>query len=203
MRSWGSGPPLAALEQVLGHDREQSIRAVLMVHNETSTGVTSRIPAVRQAIDDAGHSALLLVDAVSSLASIEFQFDAWAVDVALTAPQKGLMMPPGMGILAVSDRALAASLKATTPRYFLDWRPVIEQMHCGYFPYTPATLLLFGLREALRMLDEEGLDAVYARHARLAEAVRTAVGRVGPRDPVQRPSRAIQHHDDDHDAGWR
>ena len=173
---WGSGPPLAALEEALGDDGEQSVRAVLLVHNETSTGVTCRIPEVRQVIDDAGHSALLLVDAVSSLASIEFQFDAWAVDVALTAPQKGLMMPPGMAILAVSERALAASRHATAPRYFLDWQPMIEQIHRGYFPYTPPTLLLFGLREALRMLDEEGLNAVYARHARLAEAVQTAVG---------------------------
>ena len=173
---WGSGPSLAALEEALSEDREQMIRAVVMVHNETSTGVTSPVTSVRQVLDDTGHPALLLVDAVSSLASIEFQFDAWGVDVALTAPQKGLMMPPGMAILAVSGRALAASRRATTPRYFLDWQPVIEQMHGGYFPYTPATLLLFGLREALRMLDEEGLDAVYARHARLADAVRTAVG---------------------------
>jgi len=187
---WGSGPPLAALEQALRDDREQRIGAVLMVHNETSTGVTSPVAAVRQVLDDAGHRALLLVDAVSSLASIEFRFDAWAVDVALTAPQKGLMLPPGMGILAVSERAVAASRQATTPRYFLDWGPAIEQIHRGYFPYTPATLLLFGLREALRMLDEEGLDAVYARHARLAEAVRTAVGQwdleILCRDPDQR-----------------
>jgi alanine-glyoxylate transaminase / serine-glyoxylate transaminase / serine-pyruvate transaminase len=172
---WGSGPPLGALEDVLRDDPEQAIRAVLMVHNETSTGVTSRIPVVRQVLDDVGHSALLLVDAVSSLASIEFQFDAWGVDVALTASQKGLMLPPGMGILAVSERALASSKRATTPRYFLDWQPALEQIHRGYFPYTPATLLLFGLREALQMLDEEGLDAVYTRHARLAEAVQTAV----------------------------
>lgn len=186
---WGSGPRLDALEDVLRADREQAIRAVLMVHNETSTGVTSRIPAVRQVLDDAGHSALLLVDAVSSLASIEFQFDAWGVDVALTASQKGLMMPPGMGILAVSERAVEASQRASTPRYFFDWRPAIEQIHRGYFPYTPATLMLFGLREALRMLDEEGLDAVYARHARLAEAVRTAVGQwsleILCRDPAE------------------
>ena len=172
---WGSGVPAAALREALEADREQSIQAVLVVHNETSTGVTSSVAAVRQALDEIGHPALLLVDAVSSLASIEFQFDNWGVDVALTASQKGLMLPPGIGILAVSERALAASRSATMPRYFLDWQPVIEQLHRGYFPYTPATLLLCGLREALRMLDEEGLDAVYARHARLARAVRAAV----------------------------
>lgn len=186
---WGSGPRLAALEDTLRGDREQAIRAVLVVHNETSTGVTSRVGPIRHVLDNVGHPALLLVDAVSSLASIEFQFDAWAVDVALTAPQKGLMLPPGMGILAVSERALAASQRATAPRYFLDWQPVIEQLHRGYFPYTPATLLLFGLREALRILDEEGLRAVYARHARLAEAVRAAVGQwnlqILCRDPAE------------------
>jgi alanine-glyoxylate transaminase/serine-glyoxylate transaminase/serine-pyruvate transaminase len=150
---------------------------VLVVHNETSTGVTSQLGAIRQVLDRVGHHALLLVDAVSSLASIDFQFDGWSVDVALTGSQKGLMLPPGMGILAVGERALAASRRATTPRYYLDWEPVLESMRDGYFPYTPATLLLYGLREALRMLHEEGLDAVYARHARNASVVREAVGR--------------------------
>jgi alanine-glyoxylate transaminase/serine-glyoxylate transaminase/serine-pyruvate transaminase len=131
---------------------------------------------VRAALDRAGHPALLLVDAVSSIASIDFQFDRWGVDVAVTGSQKGLMLPPGMGILAVGPRALAASEQATTPRFFLDWRPALEQIHRGTYPYTPAALLLYGLREALRMLDEEGLEAVYARHARLAAAVRAAVG---------------------------
>jgi alanine-glyoxylate transaminase/serine-glyoxylate transaminase/serine-pyruvate transaminase len=176
---WGQGVPTTALRQALEADRDGSIRAVLMVHNETSTGVTSAVADVRQALDDLGHQALLLVDAVSSLASIEFQFDAWGVDVALAASQKGLMLPPGLGILAVSERALAASRRATMPRYFLDWQPVIEQIHRGYFPYTPATLLLCGLREALRMLDDEGLEVVFARHARLARAVRAAVEQWG------------------------
>jgi alanine-glyoxylate transaminase/serine-glyoxylate transaminase/serine-pyruvate transaminase len=176
---WGDGVPLDALEEALTADRSREISAVLVVHNETSTGVTSQLGAIRQVLDRVGHDALLLVDAVSSLASIEFQFDAWAVDVALTGSQKGLMLPPGMGILAVGERALVASKRATTPRYFLDWEPVLENMRDGYFPYTPATLLLYGLREALRMLHEEGLDAVYARHARNASAVRTAVGRWG------------------------
>jgi alanine-glyoxylate transaminase/serine-glyoxylate transaminase/serine-pyruvate transaminase len=173
---WGRGIPLDTLQEALEADTEHKINAVLAVHNETSTGVTSSIESVRNVLTQAGHDALLLVDAVSSLASIEFKFDEWAVDVALTGSQKGLMLPPGMGMLAASDRALAASEQATTPRYFLDWAPVIENMRGGYFPYTPAILLLYGLRESLRMLDEEGLPAVYARHARHAQAVRTAAG---------------------------
>jgi alanine-glyoxylate transaminase/serine-glyoxylate transaminase/serine-pyruvate transaminase len=174
---WGRGVPLAALAASLDADRERAIRAVLVVHNETSTGVCSPLAPIRRVLDDADHPALLLVDAVSSLASVEFCLDAWSVDVALTASQKGLMLPPGMAALAIGPRALAAGRTATAPRFFLDWQPAIEQLHRGYFPYTPATLLLYGLREALRMLDEEGLEAVYARHARLAEAVRIAAGR--------------------------
>jgi alanine-glyoxylate transaminase/serine-glyoxylate transaminase/serine-pyruvate transaminase len=173
---WGTGVPLASLEHALRADRQRAIRAVLVVHNETSTGVTSPVADVRRLLDDVDHPALLLVDAVSSLASIEFRFDAWSVDVALAGSQKGLMLPPGLAVLAVSERALAAGSRATAPRYFLDWRPVIEQLRRGYFPYTPATLMLYGLREALRMLGEEGLTSVYARHARLADAVRSAVG---------------------------
>jgi alanine-glyoxylate transaminase / serine-glyoxylate transaminase / serine-pyruvate transaminase len=176
---WGDGLPLDLLEEALSADRAREIRAVLVVHNETSTGVTARVGAIREVLDRVGHDALLLVDAVSSLASIEFQFDAWSVDVALTGSQKGLMLPPGMGILAVGERALAASRRATAPRYFLDWEPMLQNIRDGYFPYTPATLLLYGLREALRMLHEEGLDAVYARHARNASVVREAVGRWG------------------------
>ncbi len=191
---WGGGVPGDALAETLQADSERAIKAVLVVHNETSTGVTSSIAAVRRALDDADHPALLLVDAVSSLASIEFQFDAWGVDVALTGSQKGLMLPPGMGILAVGERALAASERATTPRYFLDWRPVLEQMKSGYFPYTPATLLLLGLREALRMLGEEGLGNVYARHAALAACIRAAVAEWGLellcRDPAERSNTA-------------
>jgi alanine-glyoxylate transaminase/serine-glyoxylate transaminase/serine-pyruvate transaminase len=145
------------------------------VHNETSTGVSSPIADVRAVLDRTRHPALLLVDAVSSLASMDFQFDRWGVDVAVTGTQKGLMLPPGMGILAISQRALAISEHGGTRRYFLDWRPMIEQIHRGYFPYTPAILLLFGLREALQILEEEGLPNVYARHARLASAVRAAV----------------------------
>jgi alanine-glyoxylate transaminase/serine-glyoxylate transaminase/serine-pyruvate transaminase len=151
-------------------------RAVLVVHNETSTGATTDIAAVRRAIDGSGHAPLLLVDTVSSLGSIDFRFDEWGVDVALTGTQKGLMLPPGTGILCVGPRALAAAEKAATPRYFFDWKPVLADMQRGYFPYTPATLLLFGMREALQMLFEEGLENVLLRHQRLAGAVRAAVG---------------------------
>jgi len=172
---WGGGVPADVVERRLRADRDKAMRAILVVHNETSTGVTSNIRAVRDAIDRVGHPALLLVDAVSSLGSIEFKFDDWGVDVALTGAQKGLMLPPGMAILAVSERAREAGKRSSIPRFFLDWLPVIEQMRSGYFPYTPATLLLFGLREALRMLDEEGLPSVYKRHRRLAAGVRAAV----------------------------
>ena len=172
---WGRGVPIDALEQALDADRERAIRAVQVVHNDTSTGVTTSIADVRAALDRADHPALLLVDGVSSVASIDFQLDRWGVDVAVTGSQKGLMLPPGMTILGLSDRAIAAGEHSRSPRYFLDWRPVIDMIHTGYFPYTPATLLLYGLREALRMLDEEGLPQVFARHARFAVAVRAAV----------------------------
>jgi alanine-glyoxylate transaminase/serine-glyoxylate transaminase/serine-pyruvate transaminase len=150
-------------------------RAILIVHNETSTGVTTDLAAVRRGIDRSGHDPLLLVDVVSSLGSIDFRMDEWGVDVALTGTQKGLMLPPGGAILCVGPRALAAAEKNRTARYFYDWRPVIRDMQQGFFPYTPPSLLLFGLREALRMLFEEGLDQVLARHARLAEGTREAV----------------------------
>jgi alanine-glyoxylate transaminase/serine-glyoxylate transaminase/serine-pyruvate transaminase len=150
-------------------------RAVLIVHNETSTGVTTDIAAVRRGIDRTGYAPLLLVDVVSSLGSIDFRMDEWRVDVALTGTQKGLMLPPGGAILCVGPRATEAAATNRTPRYFYDWRPVIRDMQQGFFPYTPATLLLFGLREALRMLFEEGLDDVLARHRRLAEGTRQAI----------------------------
>ena len=150
-------------------------RAVLIVHNETSTGVTTDLAAVRRGIDRTGRDPLLLVDVVSSLGSIDFRMDEWRVDVALTGTQKGLMLPPGGAILCVGPRALEAAEKNRTPRYFYDWRPVIRDMQQGFFPYTPATLLLFGLREALRMLLEEGLDNVLERHRHLADGTRAAV----------------------------
>ena len=173
--SYGAGVPAPDVEARLRADAAHEIRAVLVVHNETSTGVTSNVAAIRQAIDRAQHPALLLVDTVSSLASIDFRMDAWGVDVALSGPQKGLMLPPGMAILAVSERALRASEKARCPRAFWDWQPVLERNRRGQYPYTPATSLLFGLRESLAMLREEGLANVFARHARLAEACRRAV----------------------------
>jgi alanine-glyoxylate transaminase/serine-glyoxylate transaminase/serine-pyruvate transaminase len=184
------------------------------VHNETSTGVTSDIAGVRAALQRAGHPALLLVDTVSSLASIDFRFDAWGVDVALTGPQKGLMLPPGMAILAASDRAVTASEKARCPRAYWDWQPVFERNRRGQFPYTPATTLLFGLRESVAMLEEEGLSQVFHRHARLAEACRRAVrawglGLLG-RDPAEYSNTITavvmpsgQDSDDVVDRAWR
>ena len=165
-------------------------RAVLIVHNETSTGVTTDVGAVRRGIDRTGRDPLLLVDVVSSLGSIDFRMAEWRVDVALTGTQKGLMLPPGGAILCVGPRALEAAEKNRAPRYFYDWRPVIRDMQQGFFPYTPATLLLFGLREALRMLLEEGLDDVFARHRRLAQATREAVRAWGMSLLASDPARA-------------
>jgi alanine-glyoxylate transaminase / serine-glyoxylate transaminase / serine-pyruvate transaminase len=175
---WGQEVPPDEVERRLKADTPANpYRAVLVVHNETSTGVTSDIGAIRQAIDAAGHEALLVVDTVSSLASIDFRMDEWRVDIVICGSQKGLMLPPGLGILGVSGRAIAAAARSGgSPRHFWDWEPIMRENRFGLFPYTPATLMLFGLQEALRMLvDEEGLDAVYARHQRLADGVRAAV----------------------------
>lgn len=172
---WGQGVPADLVHDRLIRDTAHNYKAVLIVHNETSTGVTSDVRAVREAINAAHHPALLLVDTVSSLASIEFLFDEWSVDVAVTGTQKGLMLPPGMAVLCVGPRAIAASSQVNTPRFFFDWRPVLAEMKRGYFPITPATLMLYGLRESVRMLLEEGLPAVFARHRNLAEGVRAAV----------------------------
>ena len=171
----GLGIPSARVENRLREDRGHEIKALLAVHNETSTGVTSNVAAIRQAMDRTNHPALLLVDAVSSLASIDLRFDEWRVDVALAGAQKGLMLPPGLAILAISDKALKASESARCPRHFWDWAPVLDRNARGEFPYTPATALLFGLREGLAMLAEEGLPNVFRRHARLAEACRRAM----------------------------
>src|SRR5215211_4471343 len=167
---WRTGVNADAIEA-----RLSEIKAVAVVHNETSTGVASGIAAVRRAIDKAGHPALLLVDTISSLGSIDYRHDEWGVDVTVGGSQKGLMLPPGLSFNAVSDKALAASKKAQLPRSFWDWEEMIAANKDGYFPYTPATNLLYGLRESLRMLDEEGLDNVFARHQRHAEATRRAV----------------------------
>ncbi len=172
---WEGGIPPEVVHDRLVADRARAYKAVLVVHNETSTGVASDLKGIREAMRAAGHPALLLADVVSGLGSIDFRFDEWDVDVALTGPQKGLMLPPGMAILCAGPRAIEVSAKVTTPRYFFDWAPVLEEMRRGYFPYTPATLMLYGLREAVRMLLEEGLPAVFDRHRRLAEGIRRAV----------------------------
>ena len=172
---WRRGVDPAVVEAKLGADRDRQIRAVAVVHNETSTGATSRVDAVRKAIDRAGHPALLLVDTISSLASIDYRHDEWGVDVTVCCSQKGLMLPPGLGLNAVSAKALEASKAARLPRAYWDWQAMVRDNHAGFFPYTPATNLLYGLRESLRMLFEEGLDRVFARHLRHAEATRRAV----------------------------
>jgi alanine-glyoxylate transaminase / serine-glyoxylate transaminase / serine-pyruvate transaminase len=172
---WRRGVDPAAVGERLAADTERAIKAVCVVHNETSTGVTSRVPDVRAAIDAAGHPALLLVDTISSLASIDYRHDEWGVDVTVAGSQKGLMLPPGLGFNAVSDKALAASRSAGLPRSYWDWAPILDANARGFFPYTPATNLLYGLREALAMLSEEGLPAVFARHQRHAAATRAAV----------------------------
>jgi alanine-glyoxylate transaminase/serine-glyoxylate transaminase/serine-pyruvate transaminase len=173
---WRSGADAQAIEARLKDDKAHAIKAVCVVHNETATGVTSRIADVRKAIDAAKHPALLLVDTISSLASIDYRHDEWGVDVTVGGSQKGLMLPPGLSFNAVSAKALAASKNANLPRSFWDWGEMIASNKDGYFPYTPATNLLYGLREALTMLlEEEGLDNVFARHQRHAEATRRAV----------------------------
>jgi alanine-glyoxylate transaminase/serine-glyoxylate transaminase/serine-pyruvate transaminase len=159
----------------LGSGAGRGIRAVVVVHNETSTGVTNDIPAIRGAIDRAGHPALLIVDTISSLGSIEYRHDDWGVDVSVSGSQKGLMLPPGLGFNAVSVRALAAHKTAKLPRSYWNWGDMLTSNATGFFPYTPATSLLFGLREALHILEEEGLDNVLARHRRHGAATRAAV----------------------------
>jgi alanine-glyoxylate transaminase/serine-glyoxylate transaminase/serine-pyruvate transaminase len=184
---WRSGVDPATLEARLRADESRVIKAVLVVHNETSTGVTSRLADVRAAIDNVAHPALLLVDAVSSLGSIDLRFDEWGIDVALAGSQKGLMLPPGLGFHAVSRKALDASRRAALPRSYWAWEPMIAANADGFFPYTPATNLLYGLREALRMLAEEGLEQVFARHTRLANATRCAARAWGLEIACTRP----------------
>jgi alanine-glyoxylate transaminase/serine-glyoxylate transaminase/serine-pyruvate transaminase len=176
---WRRGANVSAIESCLAEDRGRAIKAVMVVHNETSTGAVSAIDAVRRAMDAAGHPALLLVDTVSSMGSIDYRHDEWGVDVTVSGSQKGLMLPPGLGFTAVSQKALAASRANVMPRSYWDWGDMLAFNDNGYFPYTPATTLLFGLEEALAMLLEEGLEASFARHRRLAEAARAAVGAWG------------------------
>jgi alanine-glyoxylate transaminase/serine-glyoxylate transaminase/serine-pyruvate transaminase len=172
---WRHGVDPDTIAARLHDDRGHAIKAVAIVHNETSTGVTSRVGEVRAAIDGAGHPALFLVDTISSLASIDYRHDEWGVDVTVGGSQKGLMLPPGLAFNAVSNKALAASRTAKLPRSYWAWDEMLESNRDGYFPYTPATNMLYGLREALHMLHEEGLPNVFARHARHGEATRRAV----------------------------
>jgi alanine-glyoxylate transaminase/serine-glyoxylate transaminase/serine-pyruvate transaminase len=172
---WRSGADAAAIEARLKEDKGHAIKAVCVVHNETSTGAASRIDEVRRAIDAARHPALLMVDTISSLASIDYRHDEWGVDVTVGGSQKGLMLPPGLGFNALSDKALAASRQAKLPKSYFGWEEMLAANKEGFFPYTPATNLLYGLAEAIDMLHEEGLDRVFARHDHHAEAVRRAV----------------------------
>jgi alanine-glyoxylate transaminase/serine-glyoxylate transaminase/serine-pyruvate transaminase len=172
---WRHGVDPGVVAERLAADTGHTIKAVCVVHNETSTGVTSRVPEVRAAMDEAGHPALLLVDTISSLASIDYRHDEWGVDVTVSGSQKGLMLPPGLGFNAISEKARDASRTARLPRSYWDWEPIIAANATGFWPYTPATNLLYGLKVALRLLTDEGLPNVFARHARHAAATREAV----------------------------
>ncbi|MDX2265692.1 MAG: aminotransferase class V-fold PLP-dependent enzyme [Hyphomicrobiales bacterium] len=172
---WRRGADETAIEARLRDDKAHEIKAVCVVHNETSTGCTSPIAAIRKAIDAAGHPALYMVDTISSLASMPYKQDEWQVDVTVGGSQKGLMLPPGLSFTGVSQKALKATETARLPKVYWDWKEIIATNERGYFPYTPATNLLYGLEEALKMLMEEGLDTVFARHDRHAEATRRAV----------------------------
>jgi alanine-glyoxylate transaminase/serine-glyoxylate transaminase/serine-pyruvate transaminase len=172
---WRHGVDAAAIEAKLVEDKAHAIKSVMVVHNETSTGCLSDIAAVRRAIDGAHHPAMLMVDAISSLGAAPVQHDAWGVDVTVSGSQKGMMLPPGLGFTAISEKALTASKTNTLPRSYWDWKSMLGFNEKGFFPYTPATTLLYGLRESLAMLREEGLENVFARHRRLAAACRAAV----------------------------
>lgn len=173
--NWRRGADAAELETRLNADRERALKAVLVVHNETSTGVTSNIAEIRRAMNRASHPALLLVDTISSLGSIDYRHDEWQVDVTVAGSQKGLMLPPGLSFNAISEKALAAGKNARLPRSYWEWQEMLKPNRSGFFPYTPATNLLYALREALQMLREEGLPNVFRRHERHGEATRAAV----------------------------
>lgn len=187
---WGEALDPSAVGERLAADSAHSYQAVLVVHNETATGVTNDIAGLREAMDAAGHPALLFVDGVSSIGSLEFQQDAWGVDAAITGSQKGFMLPAGLGMLSLSARAMELIEGTRFPRHYFDLRPQVLHNDQGYFPYTPPLAQMFGLREALDMMAEEGLPAIHARHARLAEGVRRAVSawelRICARDPERR-----------------
>lgn len=187
---WGESAPIAEIARVLDEDTGHAIKGVLLVHNETSTGVCNDVAAVRKTIDDTAHPALLYVDGVSSIASLDFRMDEWKVDLAITGSQKGLMLPPGLGIVCASEKALAAQEQAKCARAFFDFDMMMKTNADGYFPYTPPLSLLYGLRESLNVIFEEGLDNIFARHHRLAEGVRAAVAAWGlelcAKDPARR-----------------
>ena len=172
---WRHGADPAVVFAKLADDRSHAIKAVCVVHNETSTGVASRIGEIRKQIDAARHPALLLVDTISSLGSIEYRHEAWGVDVTVGCSQKGLMLPPGISFNAISEKALAASKTAKLPRAYWDWEPMLRDNKAGFFPYTPSTNILYGLREALIMMRDEGLENIWARHERFGRATRAAV----------------------------
>jgi len=176
---WRRGPNPSDVEAALSEDKSHQIKAILLVHNETSNGVMSRVAEIRKAIDRAKHPALLMVDTISSLGSADFRFDEWGVDVAIGGSQKGLMLPAGLAFVAISEKALKASKTAKLPRAFWDWEPMLANATGGNFPYTPACNLFFGLQEALNLLEAEGLENVFARHARHGEATRRAVAAWG------------------------
>jgi alanine-glyoxylate transaminase/serine-glyoxylate transaminase/serine-pyruvate transaminase len=189
---WGEGVPVERYAEILAADKAHRIKAVLVCHNETATGVTSDVAGVRRALDACGHPALLMVDGVSSIASIDFRMEEWRVDLAVAGSQKGFMLPTGLAIVAASDKALAAMAGARSPRCFFSFEDMIKTNDQGYFPYTPATTLLRGLRASIDMLEREGLDNVFARHHRLAEGVRRAVAAWG----LALCARAPQWHSD-------
>ena len=173
--TWRTGAVVAEIEAALSEDKEHQYKAVMVVHNETSTGTTSKISEIRSAMTRLGHPALLMVDAVSSLGSIEYRHDEWEVDVMIASSQKGLMLPPGLAFNAISEKAMAAGKTAKLPRSYWDWRELLELSRNGFFPYTPSINLIFGLREALQMLLEECLPNVFRRHRRHGEATRATV----------------------------
>ncbi|MFL5001953.1 MAG: pyridoxal-phosphate-dependent aminotransferase family protein, partial [Xanthobacteraceae bacterium] len=172
---WRIGADPDAVESHLRKDKDKTIKAVCILHNETATGCLSPVHEIRKAINAANHPALFIVDTISSLASTDYRHDEWGVDVTVGCSQKGLMLPPGLGLNAVSDKALGAVEAARLPRSYWDWRPIIEANRAGFWPYTSPTNLFYGLREAIAMLEEEGLENVFARHDRHAEATRRAV----------------------------
>jgi alanine-glyoxylate transaminase / serine-glyoxylate transaminase / serine-pyruvate transaminase len=184
---WGLGAPLDAIEAALRADTAHRIRVVLATHNETATGVRSDIAGIRRAIDRAGHPAMLFVDGVSSIGSMPFEMDAWGVDIAVAGSQKGFMLPAGLAIIGVSPKALVAMEGANLPRTFFDFRDMARTYAAGGYPYTPAVGLIAGLARSIEMLEDEGLEAVYARHARLAEGVRRAVAAWGMRPCAATP----------------